>query len=330
MTILSVPRDLYVAIPGMGHNRINAAFNTGPALLVQTVPSALGIPVNHYVEVNFDSFRQITAAVGGVKFYFPTPAKDHFSNLDVSNPGCISLTGDQALGFVRSRHYEYYQNGRWHFEAESDLARIQRQQAFIKKMIKKAQGSVTNPIALNGIVSGVTSNLTVDSGFSKSLMLSLAKDFRSVNAGTISTTTIPNFPETIGGGSVLGLQQPQASQAIAAFNALGTAPAAANSTSSTPAPTTAPPAKAVPPSSVSIEVANGSGVTGQAGQATADLQKLGYKATTNASLQGSGFATSEIKYAPDALGAAQQLQSQLGGAATLVSTAALSSSPYQL
>ncbi len=335
MTILSIPRDLWVDIPGVGHSRINAAFNSGAALLVQTIQSQLGIPINHYVEVNLYSFRQISDAVGGVNFYFPTPAKDHFSNLQVSNAGCVSLSGDQALAFVRSRHYEYYQNGYWHFEAESDLARIQRQQAFIKKMIKKAQGSITNPLALNGIISGVTSNLTVDSGFNTSLMLSLAKEFRSINPGTISNETIPNVNEMVGSAQVLGLQQPQASQAIAAFNALGTASAVPSATTGAPSSatgSTSPSSTAVtvPASSISVEVANGSGVTGQAGQATAAMQKLGYQATTNATLQGSGFTSSEIKYAPDALAAAQQLKGQLVGGATLVESTALSSSPYQL
>ncbi len=224
--LLSLPRDLWVNIPGHGPNRINSAFDTGPNLLIQTIQQALGIPVNHFVSVNFDSFQAITDAVGGVKFYFPTPAKDAYSLLNVPAPGCVLLTGAQALGFVRSRHYEYYQNGYWHFEAESDLARIQRQQAFIKKMLKKAQGEYTNPIALNNVIAGVTKNLTVDSGFSSTLLLDLARDFRSIDPATIATVTLPNYGYTTAGGAdVLGLQQPQAAQTIAAFNAFGnTAP----------------------------------------------------------------------------------------------------------
>jgi LCP family protein required for cell wall assembly len=353
LSILSIPRDLWVPIPGHGNNRINSAFDTGADLLVQTIQADLGIPVNHYVEVNFDTFRQVSNAVGGVSFYFPTPAKDNYSLLNVPNAGCVSLQGDQALAFVRARHYEYYQNGYWHFEAQSDLARIKRQQAFIKKMIKKAAGEYTNPFALNSIIGGITNNLTLDSGFSHSLLLSLAKNFRTIDAAGIPSQTLPTYPYTVGGADVLGLQQPQAQAMIAAFNAFGNAPAP-TTTSSTAAPaagsgsttaggttvggttvggttvggTTA--TTTVSPSSVSIEVVNGSGVTGQATKVAADLTGLAYKATVNSTLRGSGFTTTEIKYAPDALAAAKQLQSQLVGGATLVESTALTPTAYGL
>ncbi|MBO0693091.1 MAG: LCP family protein, partial [Acidimicrobiaceae bacterium] len=335
MTILSIPRDLWVPIPGMGDQRINSAFNTGPSLLIKTITTDLGIPVDHYAEVNFDTFRQITDAVGGVKFWFPTPAKDPFSLLNVGTAGCVNLTGDQALGFVRSRHYEYFQNGQWNFEAESDLARIQRQQAFMKKMIKKAEGQFTNPIALNGIIAGITKNLTVDQGFTTGFMLGLARQLRSVDAAAIPAETLPTFPEVVGGADVLGLQQPQARQMIAAFNALGTTPAAGGTTpaaggttgaSSGSASGTAAP---VSPSSVAIEVANGSGVTGQATQAVADLKTLGYNASVDAT-PGSGFTNNVIRYAPDSKAAAVQLQGQLGGGANLDEDSSLTPSPFNL
>ena len=85
--MLSIPRDLWGNIPGQGQNRINSAFDTGANLLVQTIQADLGIPVNHYVEVNFDTFRDISNAVGGVNFYFPTPAKDAYSLLNITQAG---------------------------------------------------------------------------------------------------------------------------------------------------------------------------------------------------------------------------------------------------
>ncbi len=325
--MMSIPRDLWVDIPGMGMNRINSAFDSGPDLLIQTIEQDLGIPVNHFVEVNFDSFRAITDAVGGVSFYFPTPARDPYSLLNVARPGCVLLTGDQALGFVRSRHYQYYLDGYWHIQGESDLARVQRQQAFIKKMIKKAEGEYTNPVALNDVIAGITKNLTVDSRFSNSLMLSLAKDFRSLNASSIPSLTLPNYPfTTAGGADVLGLQQPQAGQTVAAFNSFGSAPAPAPST-------TAParkPAVTVPPSSVSVEVANGTGVNGQAGRLTDFLTKAGYRATTDTAYTGSGYSATRILYAPDALNAARQLAAQIPGGGTLVESQALTPTAYNV
>lgn len=335
--ILSIPRDLWVNIPGEGQDRINSAFDTGANLLVQTIQTDLGIPINHYIEVNFDTFQDITDAVGGVKFYFPTPAKDDYSLLNVPQAGCVLLTGSQALAFVRSRHYEYYQDGQWNYEAESDLARIQRQQSFIKKMLTKAEGEFTNPIALNDVIAGVTKNLTVDSGFSSSLLINLAKDFHSIDAATIPTLTLPNYSFTTSGGAdVLGLQQPQAAQTIAAFNAFGNSPASTSATTtktttlkkSTPT-VTAPPVT-VTPSSVSVEVANGDGVTGQAAQLVSTLSADGYNATTNLTSPGYSYKTTVVQYAPDSKTAAEQLAAAIPGGATLQESDALTPTPYNV
>ncbi|MGI8750862.1 MAG: LCP family protein [Acidimicrobiales bacterium] len=331
ITLMSIPRDLYVPVQGMGQTRINSAFDSGPNLLVQTIQDDLGIPINHYVEMNFDSFRQVTDAIGGVHIWFPTAVRDFFSGLFVHQAGCVDLGGSQALAFVRSRHYEYYQNGEFHPEAASDLARIQRQQAFVKRMVDKAQGQFTNPVALNNIVSGVTKNLTVDNGFSTSLIVSLAKIFRGINSTAIPTATLPVKPETIGGQDVLSLDQPQAQTNITSFNHLGTSADSAPTSSSTAAPTsTKAPANAPSPSSVSVEVVNGSGVSGQAGQATTALSGAGYKATTNASSRAYVGAGNQIHYAPDSLSSAQLLASKLVGGATLTADPALTSTSYNL
>lgn len=329
--IMSIPRDLWVDIPGQGMNRINSAFDSGPSLLIQTIQTDLGIPVNHYIEVNFDTFQAVADAVGGVSFYFPTPAKDAYSLLNVPKAGCVLLTGSQALAFVRARHYEYYENGRWNYEAESDLARIQRQQAFIKKMLKKAEGEFTNPIALNDVISGVTKNLTVDSGFSSSLLLDLARDFHGVNPSSIPSLTLPNYPfTTAGGAEVLGLQQPQAAQTIAAFKAFGDAPAPASTPAAKKAPASTAPAVTVAPSSVSVEVANGTGVAGQAATLTSLLARGGYRATTTNSSPGTGVTTTQVLYAPDSLTAARQVAAAVPGGATMVESAALTPTPYNV
>lgn len=335
LMIMSIPRDLWGPIPGHGSDRINSAFDTGPALLVQTIQQDLGVPINHYVEVNFDSFRDISNAVGGVKFYFPTPAKDAYSGLAIPTPGCYTFQGDSALAFVRSRHYQYNLNGSWHYEGLSDLARIQRQQAFVKKLIKKAEGEFTNPIALNSVIAGITKNLTVDSSFNSTLMLDLARDFRTMNVSALPAVTIPTYGfTTAGGAEVLGLQQPQASQAIAAFNAFGNTPPPAPSQSkpsgsSPTAPAVTVPPVTVAPRSVSIEVANGSGNSGQANSLATWLTGQGYHAGIVAS-PGYGHATTEIRYAPDSKTAAEQIAAKVPGGATLVLAPDLAPTPYNL
>jgi LCP family protein required for cell wall assembly len=199
VAIMSIPRDLLVPIAGMGTTRINAAFNSGPDLLVSTIQQDFGIDVNHFMVVNFYSFTQIADAIGGVYQYFPTRARDLYSDLSVPKAGCVLLKGGQALAFVRSREYQYYLDGSWQYQLvpESDLARIQRQQDFIKLAIKKAeQVAPTNPVALNGVIGGVAGSLTVDDNFSSSQLISLASVLRHANAAGIPEWTYPTVNST--------------------------------------------------------------------------------------------------------------------------------------
>jgi LCP family protein required for cell wall assembly len=194
IALLSIPRDLLVPVAGIGTTRINATFNSGPNLLISTIEDDLGININHFMVLNFYSFTQIANALGGVYQYFPTPARDLYSDLSVPHAGCVLLKGQQALAFVRSREYQYYLDGQWQYQLvpESDLARIQRQQDFVKLAIKKAEAvGPTNPLALNSVIGGITKSLTVDSGFSDSLVLSLVKVLRHANAAGIPDWTYP-------------------------------------------------------------------------------------------------------------------------------------------
>ena len=114
VTVLSIPRDLWVDIPGntpniSGMNRINAAYNSGPDLLVQTIEQVLGIPINHYASVGFDGFSGMVNALGGITMDFPTAVKDQYTGLDVTQTGCQVVNGTTALQLVRSRHL-YYMN----------------------------------------------------------------------------------------------------------------------------------------------------------------------------------------------------------------------------
>jgi LCP family protein required for cell wall assembly len=325
-TMMSIPRDLWVPIPGKNYSqRINTTFDTGPDLLVQTIEQDLGISIDHYVEVNFQSFRDVVNAVGGVKEYFPTPARDAYSLLNIPNAGCYNLSGDMALSFVRARHYEYKVNGRWVSESESDLARIKRQQSFIKKVIAKAQGSgLTNPIALNNIIGGVTGNLTLDKGFSQNLLLSLGKRFRSLSPDSLPTATLPTAPATVGGADVLVLQQPQAQQAITDFLHPGKA---ASSTTTAPGPSTT---SNVAPSSVRVAVLNGTGRPGEAAKAAADLQRQGFQVTSTHSANNFSYTSSVVRYLPGNEAKAQLLANAVQGSTQLQLDSSLQGADVEL
>jgi LCP family protein required for cell wall assembly len=330
LALLSIPRDTLVPIPGYGTTRINTAFNSGtPSLLVTVLDQDFGIQINHVAVFNFDTFRAVADAVGGVEQYFPTPAKDIYSLLNIPAAGCVNLSGSRALAFVRSREYQYYLDGEWQYQLfpESDLARIQRQQAFFKALARKAKSvAPTNPIALNGVIAGITKNLTVDNSFGNSLIIKLAQDFRSANLSTIPSYTYP----TVNSTAVPGALDPEIQQGQAVIKEwldVGQTPPPAPSK---PSSTETRPVITVNPSSVNIEVQNGSGIGGQAALAGADISDLGYHTIVSGDAPNFGLSTTEIEYAPDSLAAAKQLQSQLIGGATLVEDSALTPTVYNL
>ncbi|MHB1139057.1 MAG: LCP family protein, partial [Microthrixaceae bacterium] len=112
--LLSVPRDLWVTIPGKeGEHRINTAYQQSAQTVVDTVQSVLGIPVNHFVEVDFSGFQSLVEALGGVPMYFDHPVRDENSGLDVAAKGCRLLDGFQGLAFARARHLEWHNGSRW-------------------------------------------------------------------------------------------------------------------------------------------------------------------------------------------------------------------------
>lgn len=331
LALLSIPRDTLVPVPGYGTTRINTAFNSGtPGLLVRVLDQDFGIQVNHVVQFNFDTFRAVADAVGGVEQYFPTPARDQYSLLRIPSPGCYNLSDDQALAFVRSREYQYRIDGVWHYQLypESDLARIQRQQAFVRALVKKARKvAPTDVIELNNIIGGLTKNLIVDSGFSDSLLLDLAKDYRGADLANIPSYTYPAVNST----AVPGALDPSTRQGDAVIEQwlnVGKEPPSKPSGATTPT-TGVPPTTVVAPESLRIQVLDGSGAVGAGRRAGQDLTELGYQVAVSGRAA-SGLPTTVINYAPDSMAAAQQLRSQLAGRATLTRDDSLTPTPYNL
>ena len=102
--LLSFPRDLFIPIAGTkGRDRINAAIQAGPERLVQTIKADFGIPINHYVELNWAAFRDVVAAVDGVPLYFDKPLRDVMSGLDIPDAGCVTDGSDTAMSWCGRR-----------------------------------------------------------------------------------------------------------------------------------------------------------------------------------------------------------------------------------
>ena len=341
VTVLSIPRDLWVDIPGnesgiSGMNRINAAFNSGPDLLVQTIEKDLGIPINHYMSVNFPGFSGMVNALGGITMDFPTAVKDQYTGLDVTTTGCQVVNGTVALQLVRSRHLYYMgPNGYWEYDGLSDFSRIQRQDAFFRAVLAKVNASITDPFTINSFIGAAVGNLTIDDTLSQSDLFHMAQDFRGLPSSHLVTETLPTVGYTTdGGASVLELAQPYAQNMINAFNQIGATPPPAvipvGASKNKSASTTTVPTEAH--GQVGVNVLNASTVNGIAHSTASALTAQGFDVTEvgDASSPLTGGMASEILYGPSGHEAAVTLESVLGGPVTLVPDSSLSGQTVSL
>ena len=214
--MLSIPRDLYVEIPGHGRNKINAAYAYGgSSLLVETIRSNLGVEVNHYAEISFVGFMDMVDALGGVEMTFPHPARDTKSGLAVES-GTQLLDGKAALAYARSRSYQELQNGQWVGVEANDIGRTGRQQDVIRAIFSKLKqpGSIAEA---TDVAAAMASHMTIDSRLASSAVGSLAWDFRGVLTGSIEGATLPTYSQNVGGSSVQIADEPAAGTMLANF-----------------------------------------------------------------------------------------------------------------
>ncbi|MGE3621473.1 MAG: LCP family protein [Acidimicrobiia bacterium] len=259
--LLSLPRDLWVPLAGGGHQRINAALQMGgPRELIDTIESYLAVPIHHYVQVDFAGFLGLVEAIGGVPVYFPYAARDESLGLYIEEPGCITLDPEQALAYARTRHYQYYEDGRWRTDGTGDLGRISRQQDFIRRALGQAiRKGLRNPVTLDRLLDVALSSVQVDDLLTVDNLLDLGRRFRSLDPTEIEMTSVPVVPDTVGGASILRLVDDEAQAILDRFRDVPVAGA-----------------EVVAPDAVRVRVRNGSGVGGQAGQAVADLASVGF------------------------------------------------------
>jgi LCP family protein required for cell wall assembly len=334
VTVISIPRDLWVDIPPnnsdiQGMNRINAADNAGPDLLIQTIESVLHIPINHYISVGFPGFQGMVDALGGVTMDFPNAVKDAYTGLNVTTLGCQVINGTTSLQLVRSRHLEYVNSkGRWEYDGLSDFSRIQRQDSFFRAVLAKVNTSITNPLAIYSFISSAVGNLAIDDTLSEGNLLTIATQFRGLQSSHLVTETLPTTSYVTGAGAdVLLAAQPYASQMIATFNQLGEP--TPNPASTTTTTTTAPP---LANSAVSVDVLNASG-GGLLATDTAQGLRQDHFVITGINDAPSVIAAgdpSEIFYGPSGLPAAKTLAASLTGKVTYVPDPTLTGNSLRL
>lgn len=196
--LIHFPRDLYVPIPGRKKDKINAAYAYGGApLLVSTLQDLLGVKIDHVAKTDFDGFKKMTDAVGGVRVYAEESSTGNGTEgqIDIQK-GWNNLNGAQALAFVRERKEL----------SEGDISRGRRQQAFIKALMLKAlSGEVlTNPVTLTKFIDAATENLIVDKDLSVGTMRGEAISMRNLRSSDVVFITAPfnGYGTAPDGGSI--------------------------------------------------------------------------------------------------------------------------------
>jgi LCP family protein required for cell wall assembly len=177
-TMVSIPRDSYVPIPGYGDDKINAAFVLGGApLLAQTVEHATGLRLDHYAEIGFDGFAVLVDAVGGVTMCPTEPISDPLAGIDLP-AGCQKLDGRSALGYVRTRA-----------TPRADLDRMVNQRQFMSALLDRAASPTVllNPLRWYPMAHAAAGAVTVDQGAHVWDLARLAWALR----GDITTITVP-------------------------------------------------------------------------------------------------------------------------------------------
>jgi LCP family protein required for cell wall assembly len=288
--ILSIPRDLWVEIPGHGEGKINAAFAYGgPSLMVQTIRENLGIDVNHYVEVDFVGFIDMVNQLGGIEMTFDHPARDKQSGLNLE-AGTQILDGEQALAFARSRSYEEYQGERWVSVNASDLGRAERQQKVVGAILSHLKSP--SSIAEAGEIAGsMAENMTIDGNLAASSIASLAWDFRGVITGGIESQTLPVYGENVGGAAVVMADEPEAAAVIDGFMT-GVMPT-------------------IDRGPIRVQVLNGNGVSGAAGEMSDRLSDAGFEIANVGNADERDYSVTTV-LVPEGSTAGDEIIGQLG------------------
>ncbi len=313
-TLLSFPRDTFIpdARAGDLSNRIDAALYNGPNQLIQAIEEDFGIPINHFVVLNFETFTNIVDVLGGITLYFPTSLKDTYSGLDISHSGCLHISGAEALALVRARHVQFHYNPRTHiwrgYDGSGDIGRIERDHIFLKVLgTEVAARGLGNPLTDSRLLSAIAPNLTVDSGFSTTAMLHLILDNHSA-AAKARQLTLPIVEDTqnyiykgYNYDDVVFPTEPADQQAIDEF--MGGKPLGA----------------AIKPSTVSVSVLDSIGSPSAAAVVRSGLASLGYTTSAGGSTTPVGpIAETTVRYADAAhLADAERVLRSLSGTVVL-------------
>ncbi|WP_431678916.1 LCP family protein [Kitasatospora sp. KL5] len=199
-SIISIARDTLVEVPGHGKSKINAAYSWGgPALMVETVQNLTGIKVDHIAVIDWNGFRALTDAVGGVDITIPQTIEGR-GEARQWDAGTHHMSGEQALLYVRERYG--LPNG--------DLDRSKRQQNFLRALMIQTMdaGTLGSPARLTGLLQAVGDVVSVDDRLSNTDLYDLAWSLRGLRPDGVRFMNAPfgGF-DTVDGQSVVLLDR---------------------------------------------------------------------------------------------------------------------------
>jgi LCP family protein required for cell wall assembly len=284
--MLSLPRDLHVEIPGVGYEKMNAAYTYGgPALVVETFTTLTGLDINHFIEIDFAGFWHTVNILGGV--YIPVdhryynPESSSWKSIDIE-PGYQLMHGHDALDFVRFRH-----------DQQGDFTRMQRQQLFLKELQRQSGRWSGDWSRVLRIIKAVTQQTTSDVDSLKKLA-PLVRLIFAVNTSNVHTVHVEGTTPTIDGVSYVEASQAEIAQAVAEF----TSPVKRKTKSSGPR---------ITQGMYDVTVHNTTLIGGLATSVAEQLDAIGYKSEVGIDAPESASTATEI-YAPkDLTDAAQEL-----------------------
>lgn len=285
--MVQFPRDLWVSIPGLGEEKINAALMGGPDQLVETVKALTGLPINKYVQVNIAGFRDVVDEIGGVDICIAEPIPfDPNTGIEITEEevGMVHFDGDRAIRFVRSRNFE-----------TGDFARIQNQQKFVAAALNKVTSTSTllNPGRILELAEIAGKNLETDQHTTLNGIKNLMETLRGFEPERFEAYVVPND----GIGNVNGIStvvyDPVTAEVMFDAIANNESPAEADGVTN------------IEPSTVRVGVYNGTGVDGTAGEAAAELTEATDVETGPvdvvevADALRTGYKNTVIKYEPE-------------------------------
>jgi LCP family protein required for cell wall assembly len=194
--LISIPRDSWVDVPGHGKCKINAAYSYGgPDLAAETVEKLTGITINHYVNIDFQGFKDIINALGGIDINVEKRIRDHFSGRYIKfDPGMQHMDGDQALDYVRVRH------------VDNDFQRAARQQQFLSAIMEKVS-SFGGAIKLPWLIEIASQKVRTDRGLGLPQMLTYAQMARSIDRPNFNMATVEGAEGKAGKLSIVEVDQ---------------------------------------------------------------------------------------------------------------------------